>query len=102
MAILLKIVLVRVSSIQIMQIRVQNKGKRVWKNRYVGDVSMLSPNRTQYRTKPPGMVRPRQLSPRQPQIQTVRKHFSTCSDYGTFSFVFSVIDVFLNVLKLNR
>ena len=31
MAILLKTTLVRVSSIQIMQIRVQNKGKRVWK-----------------------------------------------------------------------
>ena len=39
MAILLKIVLVRVSSIQIMQIRVQNKSKRVWKSRYAGDVS---------------------------------------------------------------
>ena len=31
MAILLKTTLVQVSSIQIMQIRVQNKGKRVWK-----------------------------------------------------------------------
>ena len=30
---------VRVSFIQIMQIRVQNKSKRVWKSRYVGDVS---------------------------------------------------------------
>ena len=30
---------VRVSSIQIMQIRVQNKSKSVWKNRYGGDVS---------------------------------------------------------------
>ena len=39
MAILLKIVSVRVSSIQIMQVRVQNKGKSVWKSRYVGDVS---------------------------------------------------------------
>src|SRR5215216_5667542 len=39
MAVLLKIALVRVSSIQIMQIRVQNKGKRVWKSRYDGDVS---------------------------------------------------------------
>src|SRR3990170_1296281 len=37
MAILLKTASVRVSSIQIMQIRVQNKGKRVWKSRYVGD-----------------------------------------------------------------
>ena len=39
MAVLLKTTSVRVSSIQIMQIRVQNKGKRVWKNRYDGDVS---------------------------------------------------------------
>ena len=39
MAILLKTTLVRVSSIQIMQVRVQNKGKSVWKSRYVGDVS---------------------------------------------------------------
>ena len=39
MAILLKTALVRVSSIQIMQIRVQNKGKRVQKSRYDVDVS---------------------------------------------------------------
>ena len=38
MAILLKTTLVRVSSIQIMQVRVQNKGKSVWKSRYDGDV----------------------------------------------------------------
>ena len=38
-AILLKTASVRVSSIQIMQVRVQNKGKSVWKSRYVGDVS---------------------------------------------------------------
>ena len=38
MAILLKIALVQVSSIQIMQVRVQNKGKSVWKSRYDGDV----------------------------------------------------------------
>ena len=42
MAILLKTVSVRVSSIQIMQVRVQNKGKRVWKSRYVGDVSVCT------------------------------------------------------------
>ena len=36
---MLKTASVRVSSIQIMQIRVQNKGKRVWKSRYDGDVS---------------------------------------------------------------
>ena len=39
MVILLKTASVRVSSIQIMQVRVQNKGKRVWKSRYVGDIS---------------------------------------------------------------
>ena len=39
-AILLKTTSVRVSSIQIMQVRVQNKGKSVWKSRYVGDVSV--------------------------------------------------------------
>ena len=38
MAVLLKTASVRVSFIQIMQVRVQNKGKSVWK-RYVGDVS---------------------------------------------------------------
>ena len=37
MAILLKTASVRVSSIQIMQVRVQNKGKSVWKSRYVGE-----------------------------------------------------------------
>ena len=40
-AILLKTASVRVSSIQIMQVRVQNKGKSVWKSRYVGDVSII-------------------------------------------------------------
>ena len=39
MAVLLKTASVQVSSIQIMQVRVQNKGKSVWKSRYVGDVS---------------------------------------------------------------
>ena len=39
MVILLKTVSVRVSSIQIMQVRVQNKGKSVWKSRYDADVS---------------------------------------------------------------
>ena len=42
MAILLKTASVRVSSIQIMQVRVQNKGKSVWKSRYDGDVSTLT------------------------------------------------------------
>ena len=39
---LLKTASVRVSSIQIMQVRVQNKGKSVWKSRYDGDVSTPS------------------------------------------------------------
>ena len=39
MAILLKTASVRISCIQIMQVRVQNKGKSVWKSRYDGDVS---------------------------------------------------------------
>ena len=38
---LLKTTSIRVSSIQIMQVRVQNKGKSVWKSRYDGDVSPL-------------------------------------------------------------
>ena len=38
LAILLKTMSVWVSSIQIMQVRVQNKGKSVWKSRYDGDV----------------------------------------------------------------
>ena len=42
MAILLKTASVRVSSIQIMQVRVQNKGKSVWKGRYDGDVSGIN------------------------------------------------------------
>ena len=42
MAIMLKTASVRVSSIQIMQVRVQNKGKSVWKSRYDGDVSGTS------------------------------------------------------------
>ena len=39
MAVLLKTASVRVSFIQIMQVRVQNKGKSVCKSRYVRDVS---------------------------------------------------------------
>ena len=39
MAILLKTASVWVSYIQIMQVRVQNKGKSVWKSRHDGDVS---------------------------------------------------------------
>ena len=43
MAILLKTASVRVSSIQIIQVSVQNKGKSVWKSRYDGDVSRARP-----------------------------------------------------------
>ncbi len=39
MAVLLKTASVWVSSIKIMQVRVQNKGKNVWKSIYDGDVS---------------------------------------------------------------
>ena len=42
MAILLKTASVWVSSIQIIKVRVQNKGKSVWKSRYDGDVSFVS------------------------------------------------------------
>jgi hypothetical protein len=42
MVVLLKTASVWVSFIQIMQIRVQNKNKSVWKSRYVGDVSDTS------------------------------------------------------------
>jgi hypothetical protein len=45
MVVLLKTASVRVSFIQIMQIRVQNKSKSVWKSRYDGDVS-TSPSLT--------------------------------------------------------
>ena len=41
MAVLLKTSLVRLSSIQIMQVKVQNKGKSVWKIRYDGDISVV-------------------------------------------------------------
>ena len=39
MAVMLKIASAQVSFIQLMQVRVQNKGKSVWKSRYDGDVS---------------------------------------------------------------
>ena len=45
MVVLLKTASVRVSFIQIMQVRVQNKGKSVWKRRYVGDVSLAKTTR---------------------------------------------------------
>ena len=43
MEVLLKTASVRVRSIQIIQVRVQNKGKSVWKSRYDGDVSHPQP-----------------------------------------------------------
>ena len=47
MAILLKTASIQVSSIRITQVRVKNKGKRVWKSRYDGDVSIpSSPGKT--------------------------------------------------------
>ena len=52
MAILLKTTLVQVSSIQITQVRVQNKGKSVWKSRYDGDVS---PSNTTFKGVIPGV-----------------------------------------------
>ena len=48
MAILLKTASVRVSSIQIMQVRVQNKDKSVWKSRYDGDVSTTQEDPIEY------------------------------------------------------
>ena len=60
MIVLLKTTSVWVSFIQIMQVRVQNKGKSVWKSRYVGDVSACSwspprprPPLRRLRAKPP-------------------------------------------------
>ena len=44
MAVRLKTTSVQVSFIQIMQVRVQNNGKSVWRSRYVGDVSMAVPS----------------------------------------------------------
>ena len=40
MVVLLKTTSIRVRFIQIMQIRVQNKSKSVWKSRYARDVSL--------------------------------------------------------------
>ena len=42
MVVLLKTAPVQVSFIQIMQVRVQNRGKSVWKSRYVGYVSDIT------------------------------------------------------------
>ena len=56
MAILLKTVSVRFSSIQIMQVRVQNKGKSVWKSRYDGDVSRPKRGRAPQRSIPRGTL----------------------------------------------
>ena len=44
MVILLKTASVQVSSIQIIQVRVQNKGNSVWNSTYDGDVSSIHRN----------------------------------------------------------
>ena len=72
MAVLLKTASVLVSFIQIMQIRVQDKGKRVWKSRYVGDVS--SPQAHQARAPlaaPSRLVGPSELHHLQFQLYLV-------------------------------
>ena len=56
MAILLKTALVWVSSIQIMQVRVQNKGKSVWKSRYDRDVSLSNLDRVLQRCEETNLV----------------------------------------------
>ena len=58
MAVLLKTTSVRVSSIQIMQVRVQNKGKRVWKSRYIGDISAPIYHRRSASTPPTAIAPP--------------------------------------------
>ena len=64
MAILLKTASVRVSSIQIMLVRVQNKGKRVWKSRYDGDVST-----------PPSFTRCLSSSNSVDKLKVIKKNF---------------------------
>src|SRR4051812_18109905 len=64
MTILLKTASVRVSSIQIMQVRVQNKGKRVWKSRYDGDVST-----------PPTLTHFLSLSNSVDKLKVIKKNF---------------------------
>ena len=61
MVVLLKTASVRVSFIQIMQVRIQNKGKSVWKSRYVGDVSPAPLGHAPYLVGP--------LVPLRPQLQ---------------------------------
>ena len=62
MVVLVKTTSVRVSLIQIMQVRVQNKGKSVWKSRYDGDVSLFCPSPPEeqddaFRSDPAGWLR---------------------------------------------
>ena len=64
MAILLKTTSVRVSSIQIMQVRVQNKGKSVWKSRYDRDVST-----------PPSLNHCLSSSNSVDKLKVIKKHF---------------------------
>ena len=64
MVILLKTAPVQVSSIQIMQVRVQNKGKSVWKSRYDGDVST-----------PPSLNHCLSLSNSVDKLKVIKKNF---------------------------
>ena len=83
MAILLKTTSVRVSSIQIMQVRVQNKGKSVWKSRYDGDVST-----------PPSLNLCLSSSNSVDKLKVIKKNFtnsvcSCCCKYVKPTFKFS-------------
>ena len=82
-AILLKTASVRVSSIQIMQIRVQNKGKRVWESRYDGDIST-----------PPSLNLCLSSSNSVDKLKVIKKNFyklclSCCCKYVKPAFKFS-------------
>ena len=83
MVILLKTASVRVSFIQIMQVRVQNKGKSVWKSRYVGDVST-----------PPSLKLCLSSSYSVDKLKVIKKNFyklfcSSCCKYVKPAFKFS-------------
>ena len=72
-----------VSFIQIMQVRVQNKGKSVWKSRYVGDVST-----------PPSLNLCLSSSNSVDRLKVIKKNFtnsvcSCCCKYVKPAFKFS-------------
>ena len=54
MAILLKTASVRVCSIQIMQVRVQNKGNSVWKSRYEETYQVLGASHKGFKSRQEG------------------------------------------------